>query len=156
MGNDISKQKSEQIINYYIFHKKIDNIIKKGYNPLNAQANEISIYILNLQWIKKWKIYTNYEDVQKELDKIEGNDEKSLIIKLNERCDKLINKGTINNSSIYQPGNNEEYNHLDFGNKVLDSQFFKDEVLEALVDEKTFISFLAFLSKYLISIILLI
>ena len=141
MGNDISKQKSEQIINYYIFHKKIDNIIKKGYNPLNAQANEISIYILNLQWIKKWKIYTNYEDVQKELDKIEGNDEKSLIIKLNERCDKLINKGTINNSSIYQPGNNEEYNHLDFGNKVLDSQFFKDEVLEALVDEKTFISF---------------
>jgi hypothetical protein len=30
---------------------------------------------------------------------------------------------------------------LDFGNKVLDLQFFKDEVFEALVDEKTFNSF---------------
>jgi ubiquitin C-terminal hydrolase len=147
MGNDISKQKSEQIINYYIFHKKIDNIIKTGENPLNAQRNEITIYILNLQWIKKWKLYTNYEKVQKELDKINDNDENSLITKLNERCDELIKEGIINNSEIYQPGNAEECNHLDFGNKVLDLKFFKDEVLEALVDETTFISFFGYMEQ---------
>ena len=141
MGNDISKEKSIQIINYYIFHKKIENIIKKGKNPLNAQRNEISIYILNLQWIKKWKIYTNYEAVQKELDKIKDDNENSLIARLNERCDELINDGTINNSNNFQPDKYEEYNHLDFGNKVLDLQFFKDEVLEALVDDITFTSF---------------
>ena len=147
MGNDISNQKSEQIINYYIFHKKIDNIIKTGENPLNAQRNEITIYILNLQWIKKWKLYTNYEKVQKELDKIKYNDENLLITKLNERCDELIKEGIINNSEIYQPGNAEECNHLDFGNKVLDLKFFKDEVLEALVDETTFISFFGYMEQ---------
>ena len=141
MGNDISKKKSEQIINYYIFHKKIDNIIKKGINLLNAQRNEISIYILNLQWIKKWKLYTNYEVVQKELDNINDNDENSLYTKLNERCEILIKNDTINNSTDYQPGNDEEYNLLDFGNKVLDVQFFNEEFWEALVDEKTFTSF---------------
>jgi hypothetical protein len=66
---------------------------------------------------------------------------------LNERCDELINDGIINNSEIYQPGNAEECNHLDFGNKVLDLHFFKDEVLEALVDEKTFISFFGYLEQ---------
>ena len=147
MGNDISKQKSEQIINYYIFHKKIENIINKGENPLNAQRNEITIYILNLQWIKKWKLYTNYEEVKKELDKINYNDENSLINKLTERCDELINVGIINNSDIYQPGNGEECNHLDFGNKILDLQYFKDEVLEALVDETTFISFFGYMEN---------
>ena len=141
MGNDISKKKSEQIINYYIFHKKIDNIIKKGINLLNAQRNEISIYILNLEWIKKWKLYTNYEVVQKELDNINDNDENSLYTKLNERCEILIKNDTINNSTDYQPGNDEEYNLLDFGNKVLDLQFFNEEFWEALVDEKTFTSF---------------
>jgi len=147
MGNDISKEKSIQIINYYIFHKKIENIIKKGKNPLNAQRNEISIYILNLQWIKKWKIYTNYEAVQKELDKIKDDNENSLIARLNERCDELINDGTINNSNNFQPDKYEEYNHLDFGNKVLDLQFFKDEVLEALVDDITFTSFFGYLEQ---------
>jgi hypothetical protein len=66
---------------------------------------------------------------------------------LNERCDELINDGIIDNSEIYQPGNAEECNHLDFGNKVLDLHFFKDEVLEALVDEKTFISFFGYLEQ---------
>ena len=147
MGNDISKKKSEQIINYYIFHKKIENITKTGNNPLNSKTNEIPIYILNLYWIKKWKLYTNYEAVQKELDKIKDNDENSLITKLNQRCEKLINDGIINNSNNYQPGIGEEYNHLDFGNKVLDLQYFKDEVFESLVDEKTFTSFFGFFEQ---------
>ena len=147
MGNDISKEKSIQIINYYIFHKKIDNIITKGENPLNAKMNEISIYIMNLQWIKNWKLYTNYEVVQKEFDKIEDDNENSLITKLNERCDELIKDGTIKNSNDFQPDKIEEYNHFDFGNKVLDLQFFKDEVLEALVDDITFTSFFGYLEQ---------
>ena len=147
MGNIVAKEKSEQIINYYIFQKQIENIIKKGENPLNHQTKETWIYILNLQWIKKWKIYTNYEEIKKELDLIEDNDENSLITKLNERCELLIEYGMIDNSKDLQPGNYDEYNHLDFGNKVLGLQFFKDEVLEALVDEKTFSSFFGIFEK---------
>jgi len=147
MGNNVAKEKSEQIINYYIFQKQIENIIKIGENPLNHQPKEICIYILNLQWIKKWKLYTNYEEVKKELDLIKDNDENSLITKLNERCELLIKYDMIDNSKNLQPGNYDEYNHFDFGNKVLNLPFFKDEVLEALVDEKTFSSFFGIFEK---------
>lgn len=147
MGTDIAKEKSEQIINYYIFHKKIDNLIKKGENPIKSQTNEEYIYILNSQWIKKWKLYSNYDVIKTELDKIIDNDENSLITKLNERCNELINDGTINNSTDYQPGTYDEYSHLDFGNTVLDLQFIKEEVFEYFVDYKTFSSFFGIFEK---------
>ena len=135
MGNteiNISELKSQQIIEYYIFHKKIENIINKGNNPLFNENNQINnIYIVNPNWINQWKIYTNYKEVKKELDKIEELNEKSLLEKLKEKCKDLINKGIINDSLYDKPFSE---NHLEFGNLFLELEFIKNEVLDNLID----------------------
>ena len=82
----VAKEKAEQIKNYYLFHKKIELIFTEGFIPffeygtkgfinsfLNPQkANYFQVfYIINKDWIKNWKLYSNYSYVKQKLDDIE-------------------------------------------------------------------------------------
>ena len=139
MGNEetnISEIKAQQIAEYYRFHKKIEFIIKKGNNPLFNENNQIeNIYIVNPNWINQWKLYTNYNEVKKELDKIEETNENSLLEKLKEKCKELINNKTINDSLNDKPSSE---NHIEFGNIILELDFIKNEVLDYLIDSNTY------------------
>ena len=58
---------SEQILEYYRFHKKIESIfLNKNTNEKDAKEE---LYFINPDWIKKWKLYTNYDEAIKYLDK---------------------------------------------------------------------------------------
>ena len=78
----VASQKSKQIINYYLFHKKIDFIFNFGTNPLykspeknffNSGNNILEkFYIIDINWINSWKKYSNYNSAITYLEKIEN------------------------------------------------------------------------------------
>ena len=151
MGNNninYSHRKANQIIDYYLFHKKIESIIEKGENPLFNKKNKneiLYIYIVNPNWLNNWKLYTNYDKIKIELDKIEEKNEEKLKTKLKEKCKNLINEGKIDNSQDNKP--NLE-SHKNFGKIILELDFFKNEVFDYLIDYKTSISFFYDLSMF--------
>ena len=151
MGNNninYSQRKANQIIDYYLFHKKIESIIEKGENPLFNKKNKneiLYIYIVNPNWLNSWKLYTNYDKIKIELDKIEETNEEKLKTKLKEKCKNLINEGKIDNSQDNKP--NLE-SHKNFGKIILELDFFKNEVFDYLIDYKTSISFFYDLSMF--------
>ena len=148
MGNTktYSEIKSEQIVNYYLFHKKIESIINKGKIPFIDNINQIlKIYIINPNWINNWKLYTNYNRVKTELDKIVETNEENLLTKLKEKCQDLTNEGMINNSINYKP---DVENHLEFGEIILELDFLKNEVFDYLIDYNTYDSFFSDISIF--------
>ena len=72
MGSSNNKLK-DQVINYYMFHKKIECFFKDKFNPFYNPNDGIKIenfYIINTALVKKWKIYCNYDMKKMEYDEI--------------------------------------------------------------------------------------
>ena len=59
MGSDNTKK--AQIINYYIFHKKIECIYKNRYNPFaSAQDGTEKFFVVKKELVKYWMAHFNY------------------------------------------------------------------------------------------------
>ena len=138
LANLNQKEKSIQnIINYYLFHRKISGILKKGSNTyLNRSKDILDIYIINPEWIKLWKCNSNYDTVKKELDKINAENEDSLLEKLQSKCGDMIDKGIIRYTTDIQPLDNTE-----FANQIYDLPYILTEVFDYLIDYDTYKSF---------------
>ena len=61
-GTDYSKIIYEEIWSYFEFHKNINKYFNEGVN-LEPYEYEQEIYFVDYNWIRKWKKYTNYENV---------------------------------------------------------------------------------------------
>ena len=65
--NDL-KSIYQQILEYYNFHKKIESFFLDGFNADGTGKKE-DLYFIDSNWIEKWKIFINYEEVIKDIDK---------------------------------------------------------------------------------------
>ena len=137
-GQIINDEKIEQIINYYIFHKKIEKIMKKEINPYCINKDIIDIYIINPNWINLWKIYTDYEKVEKEFDKIKDEDENSLLKKLKKSYINMIMNGIIKDSNGNEP---PSMDNAEFANQFFELQYIRKNVFDYLIDYETYKSF---------------
>ena len=73
MGAD-SSNLTNQILCYYLFHKKLELFFNNHYNPFINDKKEIkleSYYIINKDILKLWKEYCNYSLHKAYLDKID-------------------------------------------------------------------------------------
>ena len=59
---DISKKIFEEIWAYFEFHGEINKYFVEGFN-CEPNNYEQEIYIVDYNWIKSWKRYSNYENV---------------------------------------------------------------------------------------------
>jgi len=147
----VAKEKAEQIKQYYLFHKKIELIFTEGFIPFfeygtkgfiksffNPQQINIlqNFYILDYDWIKNWKSYTNYSYVKQKLDDIEYcNGEDYLKTEMDRACDNMIRKGEIDNSESKKlPQMNKEF----YGNTYFSKLILTLDYFDNLVDEKTY------------------
>ena len=82
-----------QIKNYYIFQKKLELILKKEKNYFfNSTSNKIEpIYVINKDFIKKWKRECNYNIFKDSFDRIYAKDEQILNCEMNKICINLKN-----------------------------------------------------------------
>ena len=150
------EKKAKQIASYYLFHKKIEFIFRKGLNKLykykeasifkyiftNDHINHIEdLYILSKDWIQRWKIYVKYENAKKYLDMIseDYNDEDKYKAEIEESCNNMILTGEINNN-----GNNFNQQNIESG---FDKRNFIHKLIltlddfDCLVDKDTYNSF---------------
>lgn len=138
MGTSNSKAniKSKQIISYYIFHRKIFEILNNGINPYyNKKKEIIDICVINPIWINQWKENTNYNQIKNEFDIIIAKDEESLLNKLEEKSTDFIKRGIITNSMDNIPPSMADN---DFYNQFIDLQIIKNEIFDCLVDYETY------------------
>ena len=109
----------EQIIEYYLFHKKIECIFNNGFNPFfediknNILTKTINPYneileenlcIIDNNWIDYWKVYSNYEKAKSYFDKINIYDRNINILKeLEEMSKNMIITNEINTEGLTPP-----------------------------------------------------
>ena len=128
----------EQIKNYYLFQKKIELILKYGNNPYfdsTKQTNDIEpIYIIDGNWIKKWKSKSYYYIAKDSFDKIEmgikPKNEQYLIQEMDNILQNLTKVITQFNLPI-------RYNSAQY-NSFISRNMLNDEDFECLVNEKTY------------------
>ena len=105
---NVAKEKAEQIKKYYLFHKKIELIFSEGFIPFfeygtkgfiraffNPQNINVlnTFYVINYDWIKNWKLYSNYSYVKQKMDDIEYcNGEDYLEKEMDRICNILCSK----------------------------------------------------------------
>ena len=136
-----ARRKAEQIISYYIFHKKIELIFTKGKNHLyeylsknflikffsNDDINlKQEFHVIEEDFIKGWKTYVNYEAAKKYLDTIDVfkyNNENEYMNEIKEMCENMILTGEINN-------NNENKPIIYFNNGIFCRNFIHKLVLD--------------------------
>ena len=61
-GLDYSKKIYDEIWAYFEFHNEINKYFNEGVN-LEPNNYEQEIYFVDYKWIRKWKKYTNYENI---------------------------------------------------------------------------------------------
>ena len=134
-ANIFASKKGLGIIYYYLFHKKIENFIKKGISPLIKNNNLIYIYLINPKWIKAWKSINNYDNIKLQFDSIKENNDNLLLNKLKILLNKLIQGKKIDIEKNENPPNedNIEFEKIFFG-----LNFLKDEVFDYLIDYDTY------------------
>ena len=158
---NVAKEKAEQIKKYYLFHKKIELIFSEGFIPFfeygtkgfiraffNPQNINVlnTFYVINYDWIKNWKLYSNYSYVKQKMDDIEYcNGEDYLEKEIDRICNKMIMDGEINNSEDKKPPqmDNEFYGDTYFSKLILTLDYF-----DSLVDEETYQLFQKFSSSF--------
>ena len=59
---DIQREKYDQINEYYYFKNNINRFFLEGINKYKINEKQ-KLYFIDLNWIKKWKIYSNYDKV---------------------------------------------------------------------------------------------
>ena len=103
MGSSDSNLKN-QVIHYYIFHKKLEMFFKHGYNPFFMKDNrELKIqkfYVIDKYLEENWKVYCNYFVFKTYFDEIKFNDNlekyKDKLEKKFDKTNKEFKLGDIN------------------------------------------------------------
>jgi hypothetical protein len=119
---DISENilnKYNEIIEYYNFHKEIESYFSEGFNK---KGNGIiqNFYFIDLDWIKKWKRFINYE---------------LTVLNLQKGLKYLIDNNILNNNEENMPSNIHSGESQDnFINKML----YKIEDFDCIVNENTY------------------
>ena len=138
--------KANQIKKYLLFHNQIELIFKNGKIPSYRYPPKIifggyfdykieNFYIIDNNWIKKWKKYSNYELAKQYFNFNTNNEEKKIKKEITSILNTMISTEEINNSENDKPS--PIYN----GNKV--NEFFNKtktniELLDGLLDENTY------------------
>ena len=149
-----SKKKANEILNYYLLHKKIELIFTQGVNPFykylsrnfftsfffNDDINvRQTFYIVEKNFIQKWKEYVKYSVAKKYLDSIDINDYKSqkeYISEVKARLDNMILTGELNEDLNKQPFmvNNPGFDLRNFIHKII----YNLDDFDAFIDEETY------------------
>ena len=149
-----SQKKANEILNYYLLHKKIELIFTQDLNPLYKYLSknfltsfftdtDINVrqtfHIVEKNFIQNWKTYVNYSLAKKYLDSIDVNNYKSqeeYISEIKERVDNMILTGELNDDSDNQPVmiNYAGFDLRNFIHKII----FNLDDFDALIDEETF------------------
>ena len=113
----ISQKKADEILNYYLLHKKIELIFTQDLNPLYQYLSknfitsfflndDINIrqtfYIVEKNFIQNWKTYVNYSLAKKYLDSIDINNYKTqeeYVSEIKERVENMILTEELNDDS---------------------------------------------------------
>ena len=150
MEKKVAMKKAQQIENYYIFHKIFEFIFNNSKNPLinNKQQNIIDklfspikvnkkekLFIIDKNWIKQWKKYSNYDIALNYFNKIKFENEQNFIKDVKEICQNLVLLGEINDNEENKPvvWDNESYGKIFVHKIILDIKDFDN-----IVNEKTF------------------
>ena len=115
---DIIQEKYKQIKEYNKLHKNINHFFLEGNNKYLVGVRQ-KFYFIDLNWLKEWKINTNYENAIQYLDK--GLD----YLKKN----KIINENKYYFSNSINSGNSENI----FLNKII----YKPEDFNCLIDNSS-------------------
>ena len=154
MSKNNNKIICEQIIEYYLLHKEFEcifnygsnplfkdiknNILNKAINPFN-EIYERNLYIIDIDWIDYWKVYSNYEKAKSYFDEINIFDKNINIKKeLEEMSKNMIITKEINTEGLTPPP------HMDntiAGNTFSNKLVLNLEDLNCLVSPNNFLSF---------------
>ena len=132
---------AKRMTSYYLFQKKIENVFKYNNSSQNkyyylSEWKIDKLYVLDYDWIRRWKVNSKYNDIKSELDNIYSNTNRSDLIKsLKMHCQFLFNNNLIINyedSFSFEP---TSFSLFMSNNKLT----FDD--LDCLVDEETYLLF---------------
>ena len=151
MAKNNDKEVCAQIFEYYLLHKNFECIFNCGFNPLFKDIkksifnpyNEIfeeDLYIIDIDWIDYWKIYSNYEKIKSSyFDSINIFDANTKIEnELKEMCKNLVLLKEINTG---EKENVPSMNNRIAGNKFCNKLVLNLKDLNCLVRQNNFISF---------------
>ena len=135
MGNgETKKEKYNQILEYYNFHKKIESYFLEGFNN-NGSNQRIILYFIDSNWIKSWKLYTNYDEVVNNIDK---------------GYEYLIKEKILNKSGKYYPASLKSGNSRQlFLNKILYEIKDFDNIINQSTYELFYQNYAEFMDSYL-------
>ena len=97
--NEIHKE----ILEYDYFHKNIESYFSENGINENGSGDIQSFYFIDLEWIKQWKKYTNYENVVLNIEKDFNYLKNNNILKINQdSCPSGLNSGESKEKFINQ------------------------------------------------------
>ena len=128
----------EQMKFYYIFQKKLSSVLNNTQNftfanESNSKLEIQEVYLINYNWIRKWKKRTNYEIAKDSFDKIVANNEKDLERQMEIIFHNLMESHLIPFEIFLPFLNNEKAFNQITSKRLLELQEF-----ECMVDKKTF------------------
>ena len=138
MGN--SNLLRNQIVYYYLFHKKLECFFNSGYNPFyNNKSNELKIekfYVINKNLIRNFKEYWQYYLFKYNFDQINMNDFKGDIDKYKSQLEKKFDE--INKEvDLKQIPHTYIYNEF-VENQLCSKNMLSLENFENVLDEKSY------------------
>ena len=150
-GNSIL---TNQILYYYLFHKKLEVFFKGQYNPFfQIYKEEIKLdkyYIINKEIITIWKDYCSYDLHKKSLDKIN-----IYSINIEDYIEKLQRKiNSLNEKLGKQYISEKYYNDISKESNWYSQSKLQYENFDNIIDENTYQFFKSIFSKELVSNIL--
>ena len=158
--NDIPKIKigplAKRMTSYYMFQKKIENVFKYKTSLQNNKHNipewKIDkLYVLDYDWIRRWKVNSKYNDIKNQLDDIYSTTNDSDLIKsLRMHCQLLYDNNLIINYEDYFSFEPTSFSRFMSNNKMTLEDF------DCLVDEETYILFkeMSFWNRFRANIIM--
>ena len=131
----IKNNKKLQIIEYYLFHRKIECFFNFGYIPFCLEKNNYfeELYIVNKDWINYWKNYSNYNIAKSYFDKLNSNIE-NLKEEIENMCDNMINTEEINSHGVSPSSMDNEK----AGNHFCSKLILKLEDLDYFISKKNY------------------
>ena len=134
---------AKRMTSYYLFQKKIENVFNyknsiQNNNNINIYHNPSKwkidkLYVLDYDWIRRWKEISKYNNIKKELDRIYSEtDDKNLIKSLQLHCQLSYDNNLIINYEAYFSFEPTFFSIFMSNNK------WTLEDLDCLVDEQTY------------------
>ena len=134
---------AKRMTSYYLFQKKIENVFnykisQQNNNNINIYHNPSKwkidkLYVLDYDWIRRWKEISKYNNIKKELDRIYSEtDDKNLIKSLQLHCQLSYDNNLIINYEDYFSFEPTFFSIFMSNNK------WTLEDLDCLVDEQTY------------------